>query len=146
MESHRSWGPSIEAEDVDNKNALWVEEQHVNHALQTFRDRVHAAAERPDAFWERQRQAVSRKIDRTLSAQRPRPAWAFVSAAVIIALGLALFLERKEPVTPDFAAGHDQELLIKIERSLRKELPEALEPVLLLTAELDTAANRSHPK
>ncbi len=61
-------------------------------------------------------------------------------------LALAIFVPRGEPVVPDIAAGQDQELLLSVERSLDRETPESLEPALLLTAELESAASYSTKK
>lgn len=62
--------------------------------------------------------------------------------AAAVAFGLAaagLFLRNDAQPAPDFAAGSDQELLVGIERALRNDIPEALQPLTLITDELDAA-------
>jgi len=119
--------------------------EQVESAIAGLRTLAREASDRPEIFWERQRLAVRERLHAGRGARSfGRLAW--VSAAVLVLLTLALFAPRGEPVVPDIAAGQDQELLVEIERSLDRELPQALEPGLVLTRELESAATQSAQK
>ena len=122
-----------------------ADDERLESALTGFRRVAREASDRPEHFWERQRLAVKER----LNAERPgrgynRMAW--VSAAVLVLLAIVLFTPRGEPIVSDIPAGQDQELLIGIERSLDREIPQALEPGLLLTQEIQKASDQSAPK
>jgi hypothetical protein len=112
-------------------------------ALAAFRDRCHAAAQHPDGFWERQRRsAAAMLVDRAARrASRRRAAWLMVAAAAMLAT--ALLSRRGLVPQPAWQPDADHELLVGIEQSLERDLPQALEPVSLITDELSRAAEAS---
>jgi hypothetical protein len=115
-------------------------------ALAGFRKFAQTAPDRPDYFWERQRLAIRDRLSPTPRIPGHRSIWAWASAAVVVVLGIMLFPTRAQPPAPDIAAGHDQDLLLAVERSLNRDVPKALAPALLLTEELDAAASRTPKK
>jgi hypothetical protein len=66
-------------------------------------------------------------------------AWAS-AAIIIVALSLILSTELQQQPISDFAAGSDQDLLVDVERSLRRPVPAALEPAMLLAQEVMSGA------
>ncbi len=128
-----------------DKQGLRADDERLESALAGFRQIAHEASDRPEHFWERQRLAVMGRLNTERSGRGyNRMAW--VSAAVLVLLAIALFTPRGEPVVPDIPAGQDQELLIGVERSLDRNIPEALEPGLLLTQEIQKAATQPASK
>ncbi|MBI1750704.1 MAG: hypothetical protein HY234_08495 [Acidobacteria bacterium] len=110
-----------------------------------------ALADRPQWFWREQRLAIVSRIpagpDR---ATRPL-AWA-ASLAVFV-LAAALLTQSVKPVQPavsratgtvgvSMQSDPDHDLLVDVERSVRRDVPRALEPATLLAQELHRAADR----
>ncbi len=114
------------------------EESHdgMTDMLEAFRDSARSAAERPDAFWETQRSAVSAALRKSRTTAWRRPALVWVPVAAVVMLCLFLFVENGKAPTPDFAAGSDQDLLIDVQRAVDREYPSAFDPASLITQEI----------
>jgi len=121
------------------------QQEDLADTLQAFRGSVHAAAERPEAFWESQRAAVSTRLRRSRPAPWRRPALVWVPAAAVVLLCLFLFVENGKAPTPDFAVGADQDLLTGVERAVDQEYPDALAPAALLAQEMEPAVKGTKP-
>jgi hypothetical protein len=106
-------------------------------ALQEFRNCIHAAAERPDAFWVKQRANIAEKFRQPSQIIRYPLAFRWASAALVVLLCLALFMQEKRLPKFDLAAGADQELLIEVERSLNRKYPDALAPAAILSKQIE---------
>ena len=125
------------------QRAGWAadEEALVESALAAYGERARAEANRPEAFWRYQREAIASRL-----ALR-RGAWRMWAAATAMIVLVAVLLsvtpkQRSEVVSTD----PDHELLVDVERSLRREVPRALEPAALLTQEISRATEtRSNP-
>jgi hypothetical protein len=92
----------------------------------------HATAERPEGFWQAQQTAIARHW-----SGRPVPrrlVWAVAAACVVLAA--ALLIEKTPSPEPMAQADADQTLLVDVQRSVRRELPRALEPAALLAEEV----------
>jgi hypothetical protein len=105
-------------------------------AFRTFRNSIHSAAERPDAFWVNQRAGIAQKIRRPVPALKHLLVSRWIPAAIVVLLCLSLFMEEKMSPMPDFAAGADQQLLLEVERALSRQYPEALAPAAILSEEI----------
>jgi len=118
------------------------EEGLLNDLLARYRQTVHAASHRPEAFWQWQRTTIAtRRIGRLGSR---RLAWA--TAAVAVVLLAILLIEKSSPPKPSAQSDPDHALLVDVERSVRRELPRALEPAALLAQEVSRGAEaRSNP-
>ena len=119
--------------------ALASDEQFLREQLAELPASVKAAADRPEAFWQKQRQAIWRRIETKKSRRLiPRLAWAAVAVAVLAGVLIGHPSRPVSPVvivTPPQAQVDDNELLAGIERTLQSDGPEALQPVSLLTQE-----------
>ncbi len=105
--------------------------------LALYGEVTRAAGARPQAFWQWQRTTI-------LTGLEPRPVprrlvWA--AGVAMAAFAATLLMETPPPAVPPAAVDPDHALLVDVERSVRREVPRALEPAALLTAELSEAAD-----
>ncbi len=116
-------------------------------AVASLGEGVRAGAARPEGFWLRQRAEIAARIaSRDFGARAAKPwagrlAWSGALAAVILAALLSLRpgVERPAPVSTA-SADADEELLLGVEQSLRRPLPQALSPGVILVNERNRAA------
>jgi len=113
------------------------DQQHLQRTIGALPEWARAAAEKPDAFWDRQQAEIKKRIDavQQRSSMRTATAWAGAFAMVL----LATFLLRSSPAPrPSNAqADPDQELLVAVEQSVQSGVPQALEPAALLADEIN---------
>ena len=103
----------------------------LRRATLSLRGSAQAQAEKPEAFWTRQRSAAASRITR--HPGRPL-AWAAALAASVLA---AMLIQEPRPVPPATPPPDpDQVLLVSVERALHRQLPQALAPAALLTQEI----------
>ncbi len=113
-----------------------AEAQHAFHALPQF---AAESAQRNDAFWREQRLAISARIARD-PGPYARLTWSLAFASlVLIAALLNPAGTSQSTLHANAAADPDHELLMNVEASVRRRVPEALAPAELLVAELDSA-------
>jgi hypothetical protein len=114
--------------------------------LRTFSETLRAEAEKPEAFWTKQRAGIAAKMQKPASFSGRRPALLWVPALIVVLLCFFLFVEKSKAPTPDFAAGADQDLLVEVEQALRRDCPEALAPAAHITRQIDRASGSTeHP-
>ena len=154
-------GGSIEARrHLDGCALCAAELDQLRDALAGYQRAAREAGEQTESFWLRQRAAIISRADGTRAA--PRLAWAASVAALI--LGAAL-LGRQAPPVPTLqseqvtAPGNvappssapsdssaDSVLLLEVHQSVQRQVPEALEPaVLLVDAMNQNASERRNP-
>jgi hypothetical protein len=100
--------------------------------IQTFRESVRRAAERPEFFWKRQHNDIIASLKTPVRTAKYGHALLWVPAALVLIMCLFFFVENSKAPTPDFAAGADQKLLVGIERALNRDYAEALAPAAVL--------------
>jgi len=110
-----------------------VEEESLRTAVGQWAVRSRAEAERPAGFWHAQERAIHDRLAGRESAQRLT--WA--AALVTVALVATLALEPRQPVPTVPASDPDQVLLLEVQESVRRPVPRALEPALLLAQEVN---------
>ncbi len=117
-------------------------QESLRRVLGRYREETRAAAERPESFWQRQRAAIAaRRTDRP--APR-RLTW--ITAVAIVVLAATLLVEKTPPPAPVAETDADHALLVDVERSVRRQLPRALEPAALLAREVSRSAEtQSNP-
>jgi hypothetical protein len=117
-----------------------AEEQALKSVLDGARESLSAAAERSEVFWIRQRAEINARI-RQQQEGRHRLVWA--TAVGFVALAASLLLRPAPPLPAPVTAVSDQELLMQVESSLSREVPEALAPSDLITQELAEASQKN---
>ncbi|HJY87655.1 MAG TPA: hypothetical protein VKE24_12530 [Candidatus Acidoferrales bacterium] len=116
------------------------EQERADNLLARCREAIRAAASRSEPFWQWQRTAIVR---RHMEWGGPRRlAWAAVTAVLVF---IAILLSEKTPPAKSLAQSDpDHALLVDVERSVRREVPLALEPAALLTQEMSRGAEASY--
>ena len=122
-------------------------EEHLNDerltaAVQSLRAETQAAAERPEIFWQRQQAQILRRLDAP-AATPPPLAWA--SAAALLLMAVLLSLPAKPPVAAVPPPDPDHQLMLEVQQTLDRDVPDALAPAALLTQEMNQALE-ANPK
>jgi len=104
--------------------------------IRIFRKTFRAAAERPDTFWARQREAISGGLQHPTHKSKWRPALLWAPASIVVFICLLLITGKNKLPAPDFAVGADQNLLVDVEQALVRDCPEALAPAATLVQEI----------
>ncbi len=117
------------------------EEERLHQWLAQCRAAARAAGARPEAFWQRQQAAIAAQLE---ERRQPRLKWA--AAVAVVVLTAALLMEKAPPVRLVDATDLDHALLVDVERSVRREVPRALEPAALLAEEISQSEEtRTNP-
>jgi hypothetical protein len=111
-------------------------DEQFDAAVASLRAETRAAAERPELFWQRQRADILARLD--APAAFPRPL-AWVSAAALLALAVLLSLPGSSPVAVAPPPDPDRQLMLEVQQTLEREVPDALAPASLLTQEMSQA-------
>ena len=114
--------------------------ERLGSATATLRDSARAQAEKPEGFWARQRSAaVTRKARLSV---RPL-AWA---TAVVVAVLAGMLVQEPRPAAPVTPPPDpDHALMVAVQRAVSRDVPQALEPVALLTQEISRNAKPTGP-
>jgi len=110
-----------------------LSEEQIASAL---RAEIQAAAQRPESFWRQQQAEILARLGGPAAAPRPL-AWA--SAAALLALAVLLSLPGSPPVAVAPPPDPDRQLLLEVQQTLDREVPDALAPASLLTQEMSQA-------
>jgi hypothetical protein len=102
--------------------------EDMGSVLKIFRNSARTAAERPDLFWKKQRETILRQLSEPDSVRWPRRVLAWSTVVLAVLFCLFFFAQPSKAPTPDLPGGADQNLLIEVEKELRRECPEALMP------------------
>ena len=108
------------------------EAEELLRTISSFRDSIHAAAQREQSFWKSQQLALRER----LSARDWYPLhWAWAVAMVMVLI-MAIFLTRT-PNAPQIYPSEDADkaLLQEVQGDLAREVPEALAPAVLIAEE-----------
>ena len=114
--------------------------ERLGSATATLRDSVRAQAEKPEGFWARQRSAAVAQSSQL--SVRPL-AWA---TAVAVAVLAGMLVQEPHPAAPAAPPPDpDHALMLAVQRAVNREVPQALEPVALLTQEMNRNAKPTSP-
>ena len=132
-------------EHLTTCEACRSEEESLRQLLAHYEQVTRAAAEHPAGFWQRQQTAIAAWMPGRIA---PRLAWAAATAMIVLAA--VLLIETRPTAAPPAAqtvseTDPDHVLLVEVDLSVRRQMPRALEPAALLTAEL-SRATVSEPK
>ena len=126
--------------------------QQMSALLTGLRAESISSAERPQDFWRAQRLVIAARLNVGHELPTQPLAWAASLAVIVLA---AAFLSRGLPVldsglrqvpataTAQVASDPDHDLLVDIGRTMRRDVPRALEPASLIAQELHRAANKT---
>lgn len=112
------------------------EMQSLRTSIGAWVEDVRGAAGASEVIWSRQREAIAARL-------APRPwlpwkNWAWATATMTLIVLAAVFYRQPAPVATQVKPQvDDNALLLSVQSSLTSEVPEALEPVALLTQEID---------
>lgn len=130
-----------------NQEALHEEFDRSEGALAAWAGGLRAEAERPASFWLAQRAAIAGRIQGSDSTASLRLAWA--GSLALIVLATTLLTQAPAPAASVTAYDPDHDLLVGVERAVRRPVPQALEPARLLAQELErsaTAESQGNPQ
>jgi hypothetical protein len=118
---------------LETCHACAVEAEGLRNTLSSFRDAVHAAAQREQSFGQNQQLAFRGRVSARGWYAALRWAWA---VAMVVVLITAIFLTRR-PNTPQNCASEDADnaLLQEVQGDLGREVPQALAPAVLIAEE-----------
>ena len=123
--------------------------ERMRAALAGVRAESLALAGRPQLFWREQRMAIASRIPQGREITTRPLAWA--GSLAVFALSAAFLTQSVSPPQSQLGRAQtssivsvqedpDHDLLVDIERSVRREVPRALEPASLIAQELHRAA------
>jgi hypothetical protein len=113
-----------------------LSDEQFDAAVTSLRAETRAAAERPESFWQRQQTEILARLD--APAVSP-PALAWASAAALLALAVLLSLPGGSPTKAVAPPDPDRQLMLEVQQTLDREVPDALAPASLLTQEMSQA-------
>lgn len=117
--------------------------QHLKQTLGALPEWAQAAAERPDAFWERQQTEIRKRIATVPAPSFVRAATAWTGALAMVLLALFLMHGNPAPRLQGTQTDPDQELLVAVEQTVQSGVPQSLEPAAMLAEEI-SSSNRPH--
>lgn len=137
------WAAALAGEDLPPAAAAHLNEclacrrehERLNEPLAGFGAAARNMAERPEAFWTRQRAEIASRIARRRSVTL-RLTWVTSMAALALAANLLL-----RPAPQQVAWDPDDALLRDVQTSLWRAAPASLGPASLLAEEMNQAAN-----
>jgi predicted anti-sigma-YlaC factor YlaD len=115
-------------------------------AIGGARARIRKAAEQPESFWREQREGITTRLaDRVFHQPWMRFVWVTATVTLVL-LATTLLSRHAAPPLPKTQADPDDALMLSVQKSIRSDLPQALEPAALLAQEVDYAAEtRGNP-
>ncbi len=117
------------------------EQERLRNAIFGFRERARALAQRPEGFWHWQMTWIRARLNQPSHAPRGSWRWAWGGAVVtLLVFALALMIERPTRHPQVTEEDPDQALLVEVQLSAQRDLPEALQPAALLAQEVNQAA------
>ena len=117
---------------LESCQACSAEAEELRSTLSSFRDAIHATAQREQALWRNQHLAFRERV----SAREWYPLhWAWVVAMVVVLI-MAIFLTRTPTPPKNYATDDaDNALLQAVQGDLSRDVPQALAPAVLIAEE-----------
>jgi hypothetical protein len=101
---------------------------------------VRKAVERPEAFWQRQREGISTRLAARVSIHSwKRWVWVTATVTLILLASTLLYRNTAPPMQTTAQTDPDDALLLSVQQSIHSDLPQALRPAALLTQEIGRA-------
>ena len=117
---------------LETCDACSVEAKEWRGAISSFRDSIHATAQRDQSFWRGLHLALREQV----AARDWYPLhWAWAVAMVMVLI-MAVFLTRTPNTPQNYASEEaDKALLQEVQGDLAREVPQALAPAVLIAEE-----------
>jgi hypothetical protein len=117
------------------------DQRHLRRTLEALPEWARTAADRPDAFWERQQAEIRKRIARAPQRSSTQTVTAWAGAFAMVLLAVFLLSDSPAPRPSRTQNDPDQALLVAVEQTVQSGVPLALEPAAMLAEEI----NNSYP-
>ena len=117
------------------------DQRHLRRTLEALPEWARTAADRPDAFWERQQAEIRKRIARAPQRSSTQTVTAWAGAFAMVLLAVFLLSDSPAPQSSRTQNDPDQALLVAVEQTVQSGVPLALEPAAMLAEEI----NNSYP-
>ena len=106
------------------------EAEELRRAISSFRDSIHAAAQRDLSFWRNQQLAFRERVTGWYPLH-----WAWAVAMVMVLITAILLMRTPNSPRNNASEDADNALLQEVQGDLAREVPEALAPAVLIAQE-----------
>ena len=124
------------------------DQRHLRRTLDALPEWARTAADRPNAFWERQQAEIRKRIAVAPQRSSMQTVTAWPGAFAVVLLAILLLSDSPAPRPSRAQTDPDQELLVAVEHTVQSGVPQALEPAAMLAEEINSSQpiSPSHPK
>jgi hypothetical protein len=124
------------------------DQRHLRRTLDALPEWARTAADRPNAFWERQQSEIRKRIAVAPKRSSMQTVTAWAGAFAVVLLAILLLSDSPAPRPSRAQTDPDQELLVAVEHTVQSGVPQALEPAAMLAEEINSSQpiSPSHPK
>ena len=112
------------------------DQQDLRQTLGALPEWARACTEHPDAFWERQRTEIRKRIATMPERPSARIVSGWAGAFALVLLAILLLQASPAPRPSRSQIDPDQELLVAVEQTVQSGVPQALEPAAMLAEEI----------
>lgn len=129
------------ARHLESCEACRADSEGVRAAIAGYRQTVHQAAEREQAFWARQRHAILSALPQRRYIHYFR--WAATTVMVVVVAAALVLMRSPEPPQQAKNDASDDALLQQVENSIGRSYPAALAPAVLIDEERNRVLSAS---
>lgn len=128
------------SQHIEICSACRADVNRVESAVSRFRESIHAAARKDDAYWMRQMAGIRT----SLAKNRPSLRWALVLGIAVILFVVTMVTRTPRPSRQPGADDADEALLLEIRADVNRQYPSALAPAALLAQERNQILARNN--
>jgi hypothetical protein len=114
------------------------DQRHLGRTLEALPEWARTAADRPDAFWERQQAEIRKRIAGAPQRSSTQTVTAWAGAFAMVLLAVFLLSDSPAPRPSRTQNDPDQALLVAVEQTVQSGVPLALEPAAMLAEEINS--------
>lgn len=115
---------------------LESDERELLPLIDTLPASLRSASEKPEWFWQRQQASIRGHVAQRRDWTRPALTWAATMALFVLAIVLLRGGTPAAPVVQKARVDPDQELLVAVEQAVHSDVPDSLEPAMVLANEI----------
>jgi hypothetical protein len=115
------------------------DQRHLRRTLDALPEWARTAADRPNAFWERQQAEIRKRIAAAPQRSSMQTVTAWAGAFAMVLLAILLLSDSPAPRPLRAQEDPDQELLVAVEQTVQSGVPQALEPAAMLAEEINNS-------